>query len=871
MTIRDITRTEAHRRSALLHVHDYEVELDLSRAYDRAAADFTTHTTIRFRAQAGARTFVDLVASRVHGIELNGNALDPAACYTGARILLADLGDDNELRVTADCSYAGPGEGLQRSFDVDGSVHLHTQFEVCAARRVFAVFDQPDLKAPLRLTVTAPNHWEVFSNSPTPSPHPVDASTARWRFPATPPLPSYVMALVAGPFQVHRSQVTLRGRSIPLAVAARPSRLDASDAEEILDVTRRGIEYFSTAFGQDYPFAKHDQIVVPDLVPTAMENAGCVTLSEDLLSRSKAAEALRERRVETVLHELAHMWFGNLVTIKWWDDLWLKEAFATYWAVTARAGTTGRRPAWATFANGKKAAAYQQDELPTARPVSAAVPDTARAATTFDGISYAKGAAVLRQLAASIGPEEFHAGIRRYFTRHRWGNAGLDDFLAAMSHGRTDNLEEWSAQWFETPGHTVLRADFDLDPGLDGDGRYTRFAIRQESGTVPTPLRDHRLAIGCYDMVDGHLVRTGRLETTVTGSRTEIPGMRGRRQPDLLLLNDDDLTYAQGRFDDRSLTTLRQHIGDLPDPLARALCWGTCWNMAYNAEFPAREYVRLALSAIDREPDTGMREPLRLRVAAAVERLVHPDWRPAGRRLLADTAHRLALATDAGSDHQLGWVRTLADTAATGEQLTFLSDLLHGIRTLPELVLDAGLRWTLLRALVVNGHAGAAEIQDELRRDQTRQLQALRTRAAQPAAAAKEATWRRLVGDDELTLPVVTALVGGFQTIPVGRHDLLDGYAARYFDVIGELWDRHPYGVARQIAHGLYPRLLVGRPVLDLTERFLDRPGVAPGLRKIVSNAGETMIRCLNAQATDARSSDTTLPAAMASAAAATV
>ncbi|MFC0598393.1 aminopeptidase N [Streptomyces palmae] len=858
MTLHDITRAEALRRGALLQVDGYQVDLDLSRAGDRTAADFTARTVIRFRARAGAGTFVDLVASRVHGIELNGRALDPAVCWTGSRILLHDLGEDNELRVTADCPYAASGEGLQRTVDPDGTVHLHTQFEVCAARRVFAVFDQPDLKAPLRLTVTAPDHWEVFSNSPTPRPRPAGPSTARWSFPATPPLPSYVMALVAGPFQVYRSQAVVRGRAIPLALAARASLLEASEVGEILEVTQRGIEYFSTVFGQEYPFAKHDQIFVPDLVPTAMENAGCVTLGEELLPHPRATEALRERRAETVLHELAHMWFGNLVTMNWWDDLWLKEAFATYWAAAAQAETVGHRRVWATFANGKKAAAYQQDALPTARAVCAPVPDTARAATAFDGITYAKGAAVLRQLAAAIGPEDFQAGIRRYFTRHRWGNADLQDFLAAMDHDRADGLAGWSEQWFRTPGHTTVRPDFDLDE----NGGYSRFAIRQEPGTAPAPLRDHRLAIGCYHLVDGHLVRTDRIETTIAGAHTEVPGMRGRRQPDLLLLNDDDLTYAQARFDERSLTTLREHIGDLSDQLARALCWGTCWNMVYNAEFAARAYVRMALSVLDREPDTALRELLRLRVAAAVERLVHPSWLRTGRRLLADTAHRLALAADAGSDHQLGWVRTMADAAVTRGQTAFLCDLLHHVQALPGLVLDAGLRWTLLRTLVVNGHAGTAEIEEELRRDQSAagRLHALGVRAARPEPAAKEAAWQQLVSGSELPLPLVTALVGGFQTIPVGGHELLEGYAARYFEVIGELWDRHPYGVARRLAHGLYPRPPVGQRVLDLTERFLLRPDLAPGLRETVGNAGQTMARCLDAQATDLRSWQAHLP-----------
>jgi aminopeptidase N len=563
----NITREDAQARARLIEVTSYDVELDLT----VGDVTFLSATVARFHCtEPGASTYVDLVADEIAELELNGAALDPAEVFDGTRIRLDGLADDNTLRVRATCRYMHTGEGLHRFVDpVDKSVYLYTQFEVADSRRMFTVFEQPDLKATFAFTVTAPDDWQVVSNQPTPEPEPAGFGNATWRFAATPPISSYITALVAGPYHRVDSEYRDGDRVIPLALYCRASLAAHLDADVILEETRQGFEFFEREFGMPYPFDKYDQLFVPEFNSGAMENAGCVTHHEDYVFRSRVPEVSYERRAVTILHEMAHMWFGDLVTMTWWDDLWLNESFAEWASTLAAAEATRWTSAWTTFANTDKTWAYRQDQLPSTHPIAAEIHDLEDVEVNFDGITYAKGASVLKLLAAWVGRDEFLAGIREYFRAYAWGNTTLADLLGKLEETSGRDLKAWSAEWLETAGVNTLRPSFEVDD----QGRLASFAVEQSAPDAWPTLRSHRLAVGLYSRSDHGLVRHHRVELDVTGARTEVPELVGVTQPDLVLVNDDDLTYAKIRLDERSLHTLTDALGEFEDTLSRSLCW----------------------------------------------------------------------------------------------------------------------------------------------------------------------------------------------------------------------------------------------------------------------------------------------------------
>src|SRR5690349_3306492 len=457
----NLTREEAATRADLLTVHSYDVVLDLA----TGPTTFTTRSTVRFDAAAGAETFIDFVGESVESITLNGASLDPATQWVDSRIALPGLAAENELVVEATGLYTNTGEGMHRFVDpVDGEVYLYSQFEVPDSRRVFAVFEQPDLKATFAFTVTAPEPWKVVSNSPTPEPKKHGDGTATWRFEATPRISSYITALIAGPYEATFSELTSSsGRVIPLGVYGRKSLWQFLDADYIFDKTRQGFAYFEEKFDYAYPFAKYDQLFVPEFNAGAMENAGAVTFTETYVFRSKVTDAVKERRVVTILHELAHMWFGDLVTMKWWNDLWLNESFAEWASTIATAEATEWTEAWTTFNAMEKTWAYRQDQLPSTHPVVATINDLEDVLVSFDGITYAKGGSVLKQLVAWVGVDAFFQGVSAYFQKHAWGNTTLADLLAELETASGRDLSDWSGLWLETAGVNTLRPLIETD------------------------------------------------------------------------------------------------------------------------------------------------------------------------------------------------------------------------------------------------------------------------------------------------------------------------------------------------------------------------------------------------------------------------
>ncbi|MET9520690.1 aminopeptidase N [Streptomyces sp. NPDC002994] len=858
----NLTREEAQQRASLLTVDAYEIELDLSGAQE--GGTYRSATTVRFEcAEADAQTFIDLVAPAVHKVVLNGKSLDVAAVFRDSRITLKHLlAGPNELQVVADCAYTNTGEGLHRFVDpVDQQAYLYTQFEVPDARRVFASFEQPDLKATFQFTVKAPSGWTVISNSPTPEAPKDDI----WVFEPTPRISTYITALIVGPYHsVHSSYENAANRqSVPLGIYCRPSLAEFLDADAIFDVTRQGFDWFQEKFDYAYPFAKYDQLFVPEFNAGAMENAGAVTIRDQYIFRSRTTDAAYERRAETILHELAHMWFGDLVTMEWWNDLWLNESFATYTSVACQAYAPGSKwpHSWTTFANAEKTWAYRQDQLPSTHPIMAEIRDLDDVLVNFDGITYAKGASVLKQLVAYVGQDEFFRGVQAYFKAHAFGNTRLPDLLGALEKTSGRDLKTWSKAWLETAGINILRPEIETDAA----GNVTSFSVRQEAPALPagakghSTLRPHRIAVGCYDLDGdaGKLVRTNRIELDIDAAElTDVPFPPNTPRPAVILLNDDDLSYAKVRLDAQSLATVTAHIGDFTESLPRALCWSAAWDMTRDGELATRDYLSLVLSGIGKESDIGVVQSLHRQAKLALDLYAAPDWRETGLARWTEATLEHLRAAEPGSDHQVAWARAFAATARTADQLDLLQGLLDGTETVDGLAVDTEMRWAFVGRLAATGRADEKMISAELERDKTSagELHAASARAARPTAEAKAEAWASVIESDTLPNSTQEAVISGFVQTDAAQRELLAPYSEKYFAAVKSIWESRSHEMAQQIAVGLYPAVQVSQATLDATDAWLASTDPTAALRRLVLESRAGIERSLRAQAADAAS-----------------
>ncbi|MBY8884733.1 aminopeptidase N [Streptomyces sp. PTM05] len=856
----NLTTDEAQRRSDVLTVDTYDIALDLTAP---GADTFRSVTAIGFScSEPTEAVFLDLLAASVHEVRLNGRALPLDLAFQDSRIALPGLvAGHNEVTVIADCAYSRTGEGLHRFVDpVDDNTYLYTQFEVADARRVFACFDQPDLKARFRFTATVPDAWTVVSTMAPTSTRTVGGSSTAWSFDWTPRLSTYVVSLAAGPYHAVHSTHRDGERAIPLGLYCRQSLAAHLDPDDIFEVTRLGLNWFPERFDCPYPFGKYDQLFVPGFNAGAMENAAAVTFNEKYVFRSKATDAAYRKRAATILHELSHMWFGDLVTMTWWNDLWLNESFATYcsFACQALAPRSRWADSWTTFANHQKAKAYRQDQLPSTHPVVARIHDLEDVLVNFDGITYAKGASVLKQLVAYVGTDAFFGGVRDYLTTHAHENTRFHDLLEALEKASGRDLGTWSKLWLETAGVNVLRPETETDE----DGVITSFRIRQEAPALPpgaageAVLRPHRVAVGFYSLDAGthRLVRELRAEVDIAAQAdTDVPELVGCRRPDVILLNDDDLTYAKLRFDEKSMRGVVEHLADFTDPLPRALCWAAAWDMTRDGELAARDYVRLVLSAIDAESDIGVVESLHRNVLHALTHYVAPEARAELTALWSQAALEYLRGTQPGSGHQLAWARAFVTSAWSGPQLDILTGLRDGTLRLPGLVLDSELRWAILLRLAVHGRIDEAEISAEERYDATPAgaCHAASARAARPDPAAKSAAWTEVVERGELSNQIQRAVIAGFTTHT--DPGVLAPYTHRYFAAIRGIWESRSHEMAKQVVLGLFPVAPDTRSVRDAAKHWLEYSDSAPAaLRRLVQEQYDDVERALRAQRTDA-------------------
>jgi aminopeptidase N len=844
----NLTRSEAIERAGSVSVQSYEVEIDLTGGPEF----FSSTTRVRFSGKQGASTFIDAITNAVHSVVLNGVVLDPAEVSDGVRIQLPNLAEQNELLVVASGKYTNTGEGLHRFVDpVDGEVYLYTQFEVPDSRRMFAVFEQPDLKATFSFNITAPSYWKVVSNSPTPEPHELREGVSVWSFEPTPRISSYITALVAGPYVEVNDQLTSSsGKIIPLGVFCRKSLFEYLDAEYIFEKTKQGFEFFEQQFGVSYPFKKYDQLFVPEFNAGAMENAGAVTFTESYVFRSKVTDATRERRVVTILHELAHMWFGDLVTMRWWNDLWLNESFAEYASTLATQEATEWKGAWATFASLEKSWAYRQDQLPSTHPIVAEINDLEDVQVNFDGITYAKGASVLKQLVAWVGQDPFMRGVSSYFKIHAYQNTELADLLKELEAESGRDLSEWSKLWLETAGVNLLIPEI-----KESDGVIESFSILQSAIAEYPYLRPHRLAVGFYEEVGGKLVRTERVELDVQAARTEVLELAGKKRPALVLLNDDDLTYAKIRLDDVSFQTALSKLSKIEDPLARALVWGSVWDATRDGEATASDFIKLVLTHIADESESTTMLTLLRQLLTVTNLFTAEGNRTTSQLEVADGLWRLAQNSQAGSDAQLQFAKFFAQFARSDKQLGVVADLLSGKEQLDGLEIDSDLRWELLTSLSVGGKVSSARIDVELEADNTANGQKAHAAAiaALPDPKAKQEMFRKLVDTDEMSNALVNSASLAFGRVL--ETSLLEPFVDQYFAKVISIWEQKSYHMAEYLLVNLYPLSLVNKALANQTEQFLNNPELEskPALKRIIIENLAGVQRALKAQQKDSR------------------
>ncbi|OSP44090.1 aminopeptidase N [Streptomyces sp. 13-12-16] len=855
----NLTRDEARERAALLSVDGYEVSLDLRSAVGEHSGGepctFRSVTTVRFRcAEPGASSFADLIAPGVTAVSLNGRDLDPGQVFDGSRILLEDLAAENELVVDAQCAYSRTGEGMHRFVDPeDGEVYLYTQYEPADSRRVFANFEQPDLKAPYRFEVRAPEGWTVWSNGAG------ELADGVWRFAETKPISTYITCVVAGPYhyvtdsyeRVLEDGTRLR---IPLGAMCRKGLAPHFDADDVFLVTKQGLDFFHDHFDYPYPFGKYDQAFVPEYNLGAMENPGMVTFREEFIFRGKVTRASYEGRANVILHEMAHMWFGDLVTMEWWDDLWLKESFADFMGAFSLVGATRFTDGWITFANRRKAWAYRADQLPSTHPITADIRDLQDAKLNFDGITYAKGASVLKQLVAYVGQDAFLEGARRYFKRHAYGNTRLGDLLSVLEETSGRDMAAWSRAWLQTAGVNSLTPQVLLRE----DGRVDELAIVQEAAESHPELRPHRVAVGLYRRTGDAgglpaLERYAQAETDVEGARTVVAELAGAEAPDLVLVNDDDLTYCKTRFDETSLAALRRDLGHMTDPLARALCWSALWNMTRDALLPAREFIGLVVKFAGRETDIGVLQMLHAWAESAAVHYTAAERRAEAGRELCRIASLQMHSAEAGSEHQLAWARFFARVAGVPADFELLTSLLDGTVTLPGLEVDQELRWTFLEPLAAHGVADEKRLDEELARDDTAsgKRHHVRCLAARPSAAVKAQCWAQVVESDALSNALVEATISGFAQ--ASQRELLAPYAEKYFAAIERVWTGRSIQIGMDVVRGLFPSFQDSQATLDATDAWLtSHEDAAPALRRLVLESRDDLARALRGQACDA-------------------
>ncbi|MFF7932534.1 aminopeptidase N [Streptomyces sp. NPDC007940] len=807
-----LTRDEAQTRAKLLDVHRYTIALDLTTGDET----FESRTVVRFTARAEADTFVELKPAELREATLDGRPLDPETLEENRLPLKGLTAGEHELRIDAVMRYSRTGEGMHRFTDpTDGETYVYTQLFMDDVQRVFAAFDQPDLKAVFDLSVKTPAGWSVLANGIT-----TDQGDGHWQAATTPLISTYLVAVAAGPWHSVRTE----HRGLPFGIHCRRSLapyLDP-DADEIFEITRQCYDRYHEKFEEPYPFDSYDQAFVPEFNAGAMENPGLVTFRDEFVYRSAVTDTERQTRAMVIAHEMAHMWFGDLVTLRWWDDIWLNESFAEYMGYQTLTEATRFTDTWVDFGVMRKGWGYDADQRPSTHPVAPeAVEDTASALLNFDGISYAKGASALRQLVHWLGEKDFLAGINTHFTRHRFANATLADFIDSLASATERDVHAWADTWLRTTGVDTLRPAVTRGE----EGTYTLQVEHQGS-------RPHRIAVGLYDQdvtdEGRHLVLRHRLDLDIP--QTE-PLPIGKR-PTLLLLNDGDLTYAKVRFDHESAKAVTESLSGLPSPLTRAVVWNALRDAVRDGELAPTAYLEAARAHLPYETDLALVQGVLAFASTYVaDRYVTPEQRPAALTTLSSLCRDLIRRTEDGDNPGLRLiaVRHCIDVAAHPDTIAaWLAD--GTVPGGPEL--DPELRWRVLARLAVLGATDEAAIAAELARDPSAAGQegAARCRAALPTEDAKAAAWEAMFTRDDLSNYLFIATAQGFWQPE--QSDLVRQYVPRYYEDAVALAARRGPAIADAAGRWAFPAHAIDEDNQALGQACLRDADPIPSLRR---------------------------------------
>lgn len=867
---KNLTREEARLRAENITTHTYRVALDLT----HDSSQFTSITEIDFSAIEGTSTFLDLLAHSIESAELNGTPLD-VTTYDGTRLPLHDLQTENTVRVEATMDYSHTGEGLHRYVDPqDDEVYLYSQFEVADARRVFATFEQPDLKARFTFTVDAPANWLVLSNPPLARVEEI-GTVKRWFFEETAPISTYITGIVAGPYEGVKGEpyISRDGREIPLAVYVRKSLASYLDAGEILDITRHGFKFYEENYNLPYPFRKYDQVFCPEFNAGAMENAGLVTIAERYVFKDRPDNFVVERRAVTILHELAHMWFGNLVTMKWWDDLWLNESFAEYMSYLATAATERWAGAWQTFFISGKVWAFSADTLSSTHPICADIRDLQDVQVNFDGITYSKGGSVLKQLSAWVGQERFLSAVNTYLRTYQWSNATLDDLLCELEKASGRDLEVWKELWLKEAGVNTLTPEIHADES----GEHIAQVDIVQTCDAYASLRPHRIKVALYRFDGAGILRVYHSEECdVQGERTSLTTLNGLPLPDFFSVNEDDYAYAKLRFDERSRKNvlpcdtcthgvnfetsdcLRDYdlIPPMDNSFTRTQIIFTAWDMCREGELAASQYCTLALQALAEEDDGSFVRTLISTIRTAVERYSAVHKREHLRKHMARHVFNLFDSAEPGSDKQLQLAGLAMSLASTEDEFDRIDSWLAG-EDIPEgYAFDSAQRWLALSVLAAAGRISMSDIEAEYERDKTSygQMRAARARGALPDADIREAVWDDIIGHGVSNARHQSLCLG----MSEASAESVLPYAQRYFEQAENHWNTHSVAIASNMLTSAFPIQLAGRTDLGVDiiamgdEWLVSHRDAAPACVRLVSEAIDRARRAVHAQRCDA-------------------
>jgi aminopeptidase N len=834
-----LTRDEAATRAARVGPIAYDIALELT----AEQATYRGEARIRFPVSGTADLFLDFRGGTIERLEVNGTSVAQPE-RPGARIVLPGrlLAPETSVRVVYENAYDLTGDGFHRFVDpVDGEVYVYSNFEPFEAHRLFPCFDQPDLKGTLAIRATVPAAWAVISNNPVEAVDEAPDGRRTHRFSTTPPISTYLAAVIAGPYVgVHAQH-----RGIPLGVWSRRSLAQFVDADEIFGITGQGMDFYADLFARPYPFAKYDQLFVPEFNAGAMENAGAVTFTEQHVYRDPPTETQRLGRAETVLHELAHMWFGDLVTMRWWDDLWLNESFATYVSNLALSEATRFEGAWRAFHADLKRWGYQADDRSTTHPISGIVADTDATFYNFDGITYGKGAAVLKQLVAWVGPEAFAAGLRVYFDRHAWGNASLADFLAALEEGSGRDLGDWSRRWVETASLNTLAARWTAP-----DGRIDRLELAQDAPDSHPTLRPHALEIALVRSAPDGGTTVDVVPVQIDAAETWVEAAVGLAAPSLVFPNHGDHAYAKVLLDAASRAALPDLLPRLEDPLLRQLLWGSLWQMVRDGQHPSTAFLELVCEVLPRETDDEIVNAALDAARGAIARYVPEARRVAAARSFVATALRALHGLPPGDLRRL-WLRAAIGTLADPDDAALLVGLVDGTLELPEVAIDQEMRWGIVTAASAFGLAGADErIARELARDRTDRGErfALTAAVAAPTVTAKAEAWARIHAEGYGSLHRTRAVMLGFNH--AHQATLLAPYVDAFFEAAPRVVEGHEHAFSNAYVARLFPAYRVEPDVVARARAVAAAEGDRlPALRRLLLEAADDLERAITCRA----------------------